>query len=151
AGLRNIICDAELRSPLLSKSRLATMNFQPLSSTANGNGDMFYVPSDDYLTKDGQKYKAVILITKMNKKHEIQEVLGLGPGVTLADSPPFQIEVNRVLFKCSEKLSAFVKTEYHNASNNLVYLVAAELSKEWWTVAADGTPLALLQRIICDS
>src|SRR5262249_40312631 len=39
---KNIFCDEQLRTPLVTKKQLASMSFQHLSSTADGKGEMYY-------------------------------------------------------------------------------------------------------------
>jgi hypothetical protein len=141
---RNIVCHDKLRTPLLGKKRLSAMNFASLSSTAEGDGDIFYVPIDSG-AGDGD-LRDMIMIFRMH------EDVGLkGPDTSVTERlPKYRIEVDRVKLKCSSNESAAIKSEYFDASTKLVYWTATDPSANLqWSKYGDTSPIALLGRIVC--
>jgi hypothetical protein len=70
--------------------------------------------------------------------------------VSLADAPDYRTEVDRVLLKCRENKFPILKSEFYNASNNLVNVSAYDSSKEIaWAAFLEKSPYEVLQRIVC--
>jgi hypothetical protein len=99
ATARNILCHDELRTSMLGKKQLSAMNFASLSSTAAGDGDIFYVPIDTGARDDD--LRDMIIIFRMH-----QDVGYQGPDTSLAERlPKYRIEVDIVCpLNCAETL-----------------------------------------------
>ena len=141
---QNILCHEELRTPLLGKRQLASMTFSSLSSTADGEGDMFYVPiaSGTHATSPKER----IVVVKQHHDHKIEF-----PNVSIADLPSFRTIVERAQVRCADHNVAIPKSEYYDASNNLVYLVAIPSKDIQWMSVNETSPLGLLSRIVCNA
>jgi hypothetical protein len=134
-----IVCYEDVRTPVISKKRLASMNFSSLSSTTSGDGEMFYeVMQDQSSTQDR---KEVLLILKAHTDHEFKLA---GAGLT------YSTEVHRTQISCKENKIRFLTAEDYDVSNNLVFLAAPNPSMETpWTEFRLGSPYSLLQQIVC--
>ena len=67
ATAENILCHEELRTPLIKKRQLASMNFLSLASTANGDGDMFYAPTEGDVKNSDER----IVVVKEHQDHNL--------------------------------------------------------------------------------
>jgi hypothetical protein len=144
----NIACHDDLRTPLVSKEQLAKMQFTSLSSTLNGDGDIFYVPLQTSGNESNEKIFLVIY------KFFEDKVVPMDPDTEFS-APHYRTEVDRVHLLCAEKKLAVVKNEWYDASNNLAYLTAVDPQvgvTSWIEIKQDiVTPLTTLQRIFCNS
>jgi small nuclear ribonucleoprotein (snRNP)-like protein len=133
---------------LASKEQLAAMNFRSLSSTAEGDGDMFYAPIEDEFKRSDEKEVTVIL--QYNEDRKLTAQL---PGMDVPDDfPRYRKEVSRVRLKCAENKMVIVKSEAYDAMLNLVHMNAVEFSTEPnWIQPGETSPLGLLLRIVCTS
>ena len=139
-----MICHEELRPPLLGKKELSASSFTSLSSTVNGDGDMFYAPIRSAMNAGNVKDIMVIFKMHENTKYNFP------PGVSIADFPDFRAEVDRILLKCDENKVARLQSNFYDASNNLIAATASDLSKETkWDSFLEKSPYALLQGIVC--
>ena len=90
-----------------------------------------------------------ILVIRQNTELK----LDLGPQIKLApdvDLGTYKTGVYWQRYQCRERKTTALKTELYDASNNLKYLAAADLSKELaWAEFGDTSPFALLHRILC--
>src|SRR5262245_19361549 len=139
---RTLVCDEELRTPLVSKIQLADMKFSSLSSTTQGDGDVFYTPIIRGGMNTQDQKEAIVAIRYYEDRT---------PNITVPASVPelqkYRIEVSRIKFQCMEsKILPGAKRESYDASHNLV---ALSLNDPSWTEFADPSPLALLHRILC--
>jgi uncharacterized caspase-like protein len=144
---KNIVCDEKLRTPLVSKKQLTTMSFSDLSSTSNGDGEIYY----QAIQADGipQSQRDAIVIFAQTDDHKVADIFG--PGVT-QDLGTFKTAVNWDRFQCQERKVTALKSEYYDASNKLQYVFAADFSKERiWMEFRDDAAFAVLQRILCGS
>jgi uncharacterized caspase-like protein len=148
--IENILCNEQNRVPLVSKKQLSDMNFKSLSSTYEGDGDMFFEPLENSNEKRGGKEKETLLVIKYAKDNTVKYLFS--DKVTFPNFPIFRTIVERVKFKCNEKKYIEVKSEYYDSSNKLGYIRTVDSSIESnWTDFEAKTPYALLQRIICVS
>jgi uncharacterized caspase-like protein len=142
--LRNIVCYDQSHTPLFGKKELASNKFTSLSSTVAGDGDVFFVQTEGGMNTINQK--DVIVIFRMHDDHTVY----LPPGISFADVPTYRTEIDRDLLRCDQNSILAVQGEEYDASNNLVYMSRPDHSKE--TVSqnfVDGSPFAVLQRIVC--
>jgi hypothetical protein len=143
-SIRNLLCHEELRAPLVTKKEVAAMNFSSLSSTTAGDGEIFYRLIRNSVS--GANEKEVLLVFKMNEDTKVN----FSPEVSIPDVPSYRVEIDRALLKCDKNKSRIDKSEYYDASNNLVYLQSMDVSKEIpWRDFEETSPFALLQRIVC--
>jgi hypothetical protein len=142
AAARNILCHDEMREPLLGKRQLSAMNFASLSSLPSGDGDIFYVPME---RGHGDDLRDIIVIIRVYNDAGLK-----GPDGSVVDyMPKYRTEVDRLKLKCSSNVFAITKSEYFDASTNLVYWIATDPSADInWTKFIEGSPYMLLQRMV---
>jgi hypothetical protein len=137
---QHILCNEELRTPLVSKSDLLAMNFTPLATTADGRADMFYGPINFGTGSLYPNERTVVI-----KEHEDHELF---PGQTVIGVPPsYRTIVEQAQVDCGDSKVSFAKQEYYDASNNLVSLSAPITLVQLNIVPS--SPIGLLQRIVC--
>jgi hypothetical protein len=144
---RNIACHEEFRTPLVGKSKLASLRFPSLANTIAGDGDMFYIP-----IKDGNGAQNQVSGTTIIRWHEDRKISTALPAGTGIDDPSqYRFEVAQVQIYCAENKMSFFKQEYYSMSINLVYLAAVDPSKEVRQVYINETsPYSTLRRIVCN-
>lgn len=140
---KNVVCNDKFRNPLISKKQLASMNFPDLASMPDGNGEVYYqaIQGDD--VPKGQK--DAILLFKYNNDQEL-----IPPtGVTLKLGT-YKTGVFWDRFQCQEKKFSPLKSEFYDASNKLVHLLATDLSGTLaWNEIKETSPFDTLQQILC--
>jgi hypothetical protein len=138
-----------LRTPLVDKEQLASMSFSDLSSTTNGDGEIYYQAIQSDEVPQGQRDDIVVI----RQTAELKLTSQFPPGFTLvpaADLGTFKAGVYWQRIQCPERKVTSLKMEIYDASNNLKYLAVADLSKELqWSQFEENSPFALLQRIRC--
>jgi hypothetical protein len=142
-----IACDDRFRTPLVFKSQLRRMEFVSLSSTAEGDGQMFYLPVDGH-TDDSTKAIEVVLITKLDEDRVLTAVF---PTKVPASNGQlkYRIKVNDLFVDCAKNQARSRKAEYYDTSNRMVFLAPTDdLSPLWENIIKPG-PLDVLRRIIC--
>jgi Caspase domain len=147
SSVRNMLCHEELQTPLLGKKELSTRSFTSLSSTVDGSGDVFYAPIQSGMNASNEKLiKDIMIVFKMHKDTKYN----FPPGISVADFPEYRTEVDRVLLKCDENKVSMLKSDFYDVSNNLIVMIASDLSKETkWDTVLENSPFALLQSIVC--
>jgi hypothetical protein len=142
-----MLCHEELQTPLLGKKELNTRSFTSLSSTVDGSGDVFYAPIQSGMNASNEKHiKDSMIVFKMHKDTKYNFPLG----ISVADFPEYRAEVDRVLLKCDENKVSLLKSEFYDASNNLIVATASDPSSETkWDTVLENSPFALSQRIVC--
>jgi hypothetical protein len=147
-GAQNILCHEELRTPLLQKADLALTKFKSLASTNNGDGEIFYIQTNDNV-KDRSRATAIAVI-KYNQDHSISEALS--PGTMIANPAKFRFMAQPVQLWCTERKLSAVKMEYYDSQVNLVYMTAYDITKDLPVIEfSQVSPLGILQRTICNS
>jgi uncharacterized caspase-like protein len=144
---KNIVCNEKFRTPLVDKEQLASMSFSDLSSTSNGDGEMY----DQAIQSDGipQGQRDTIVVIRQNANAELKLGDQIAPGKNL-DLGTFKTGVYWERLQCQARKIALLKSELYDASNELKSLAAADLAKELgWMEFGDTSPFALLQRILC--
>jgi hypothetical protein len=116
----HIMCDGQLRTPILSKEQVAKLNFSYLTSTPTGDGDIFYgakkaIPNSTY------PYEFEVVI-KLHQNHKLAELFNPKPVVGLTDTYRSFAEVAQL--NCKDWKVLVQKMEYFNSENNLVNLNA---------------------------
>jgi hypothetical protein len=145
AGARYMTCGNHISFPLLNKRQLIDMKFNSLSSTANGDGDIFYeIPQHSV---DVPNQKDVIVIIRSHSDHNVNDVFS--PDVSIPDPPNYRIEVDHTLFRCDDNKFGFDIVESWNASNELVRVQVVEPSNVTFSEFQETSPFALLQGIVC--
>jgi hypothetical protein len=131
---------------MVTKKQLADMKFKSLSSSTSGDAEIFYALSQD--EKDAQDQKEVVLVFKNAADHAINEYLP--EGFSVPESPSYRTEIDRMLLRCDKNQFAIIKTEFWNASNQLVRLGTADpaIDVKFQEFKAPH-PYAVLQRIVC--
>jgi uncharacterized caspase-like protein len=140
ATTQKIACDERLRTPLLAKKAVAKMMFTSLSSTAAGDGEMFYVPIDK---ESSAGEREVIVISKFHNARGISLA-----GHEVPDVSPYVTEASRVRLDCRGSSMSAMKSEYYDSSNNLAYMYSYPTDIN---AVQPASPLALLRRIVCDA
>ncbi len=143
---QKIACHAEINTPAVSKKQLAAMNFDSLSSTVKGDGNLFYKVLSN---NDDKNDKKLLFIFKFFEEREIP----VGQDVTIGNVPRYQIEVEHTTLKCNERKLVSTTSEYYDAENRLVYLIALDpLSGTipWVEIKDVASPLSQLHRIVCN-
>jgi hypothetical protein len=139
---RNIVCHDDLRTPLVTKRQLASMAFASVSSTLAGDGEIFYAPVPNVIRAQDQRELLFIIKFTDDRKLEF-------PGVS-ADLPIYRTEIDRIKLQCTTAKIFSSKTEYYNASNDLVYLTAPDPSAPTnWQEFGETSPISVLQQIVC--
>jgi uncharacterized caspase-like protein len=146
---RIMVCDEKIRTPLVDKEQLASMDFTDLASTANGDGEVYYQEMQSTQVPEGQRDAISIIRQNTELKIDLGPQIKLAPGVDLGT---YKTGVYWDRFQCQQRKFAVLKTELYDASNNLKHMGAPDLSKELqWVEFGDTSPLALLQHILCGS
>jgi hypothetical protein len=147
----HIMCNEQLRTPILSKEQIAELsrqkiantNLSYLSATPNGDGEIF----------DGQKktipnsadlFESLLVM----KFYADQPFAALFPGQTLLGLPPsYRTRADHIQLDCSGKKVQFLETDYFDSENNLTYLAAPITAVP--IDIKERTPLAQLLNIGC--
>jgi hypothetical protein len=140
-----LMCNEEYQTPVVTKNQLASMNFTSLSSTVQGDGEIFYVQ----VPKSGdtsEQVKEVIVIFKMDN----DTLYKFPPNVSVDNFPEYRTEIDVDLLRCDKNSFSTRRVEYYDSSNNLFYTSAVDPSKELiWHDFVEHSPYTTLQRIIC--
>jgi C-terminal processing protease CtpA/Prc len=122
------------------------MNFNSLSSTSSGDGEMFYTIRRT--EEQSQDQKEVIVLIKNHADHNVKDFFPAG--FTIPDPPAYRTEVDLTLIKCNEQKVAIVITEFWNAANDLVRLQVTDTTKGVnFTNFQELSPFATLHQIVC--
>lgn len=142
---QHILCDDELRTPLVSKSDLASMNFASLATTSDGQGDIFYAPVNLGAGGSYPNEKTVIV-----KEHEDHGLADFFKGRTVLGLPStYRTVVERVRLDCDQTSMTTEKFEYYDDSNKLIYFIVP-LSPATIHIQPNS-PDDLLRNITCNS
>ena len=144
-SLRNMLCREEMRTPLIGKKEGIT-HFSSLASLPSGDGDVFFMPSQQGVNNLDQK--EILIAFKMHEDTQYKFSSNVSPPEPLF----YRMEVDRVWVKCNERKSSILWSNYYDASNNLVFTAGADPSKERvWQEFKEVSLYAMQQRIICNS
>jgi PDZ domain/Caspase domain len=144
ATAKNLVCHERIRTPIVTKKQLAAMKFASLSSTAAGDGEIFYALSRS--EKDVQDQKEVVVLIKNNTDRNVV----FPQGTSIPDPPSFRTEVDRILLRCDKNEFAITKIEFWNASNQLVRVAALDPGADVpFSQSVPFSPNATMQAIAC--
>ena len=88
----------------------------------------------------------MIVIFRMIEDHKT----GFPPGVSFEDAPSYRTEIDRDLLRCDQNSISALQSEERDAANNIVFITRTDRSKEIVPQNfVDGSPFAVLQRIVC--
>jgi hypothetical protein len=143
ATARNSLCQDQPPTPMVGKRELANQKLPSLSSTPSGNGEIFYrsMQFDD----NGKDWRGVLLVFKLNEDTKMTFA------APVADTFTYRTELDYIAIGCDTRKVSVRKSEYYDASSNLLYVtIAPGSSKEIsWSEFLDPSPYANLQRIVC--
>jgi hypothetical protein len=143
---RNLVCQDELRTPLVSKSELASLRLPSIRGNIPEAGDFFYLPPENPKLEKNQI--DVVTITKWPADMDISDILPKEE--SMKESPRYRFEVAKTQMSCDKNRMSFVKKEYYNSSSQLVYM-AADLESQSHQIYIDLTSrYGALQRIACN-
>ena len=143
---KNILCDEKLRVPLVTKKQLTSMSFAHLSSTPNGDGELYYSALQNIDVPQNQK--EAIVVVKLADEAKVEKWVNLQSSKLELGSYKIQVLWERI--KCEERKWTALKIETYDSSNNLVHLAATDRSKALqWNEFLESSPTAVLQRILC--
>lgn len=138
---QHLLCDEQLRTPLLTRQQSIKLSF--LAPAAAGDGEIFYGAVE--ASADKNFPFTVLLVTKFQQDKALASDF---PGQTILGLPPnYRTAASRVQINCADKKAKFVKTEDYDAENNLIYVVAP-MSVQAEDIN-EGSPLTLLLDLVC--
>jgi len=141
AMTQKIVCNEELRTPLLRKQELAAMKFSPLSGTVSGDGEVFYALAPTQPSVSGAT--TINLVVRLHNDAEVSLSQRLVSGASL-----HRTQASRISLNCANSTMGLMKTEYYDANYNLVYFDTngAEVNE-----IPNNSPVGLLRRIMCNA
>jgi uncharacterized caspase-like protein len=142
---RSIACDAKLSTPLASKKQLAKMEFTSLSSSLDGNAEIFYGPPRK--SPDISNHVEIITVFKNLADHSVKEFLP--NDVSIPDPPNFREEVDLILIGCDSNKFAITRIENWDASNQLVRMQIFDAAQVKFSEVQPNSPIAALIEISC--
>jgi hypothetical protein len=146
---RTILCYDDNLAPLIDKSELDLSNLVSLSSTSEGDAEIYYFPLTDRMRE-----RSDINITTVTKNHENKNLsdLAVARGATLDEEILYRYEVVRARIYCIENKISFLKNEAYDENKRLVYIFAPDPSLEIpRTELKEPSPFGLLRRIACSN
>jgi hypothetical protein len=143
---RNIACNETVATPLVSKKQMAKMDFASLSSSSDGNGEILYGPAKKSRSDPNQM--EVVVIFKNFADHNVKDFFPAG--ASIPDPPNYRHEVDLTLIRCDANKFAITKTEFWDASNQLVRTVFSDPAVSVkFSDFIPNSPFAALQEIFC--
>jgi hypothetical protein len=122
------------------------MKFTSLASTAAGDGEIFFSPSQT--SQIVQDQREIVLIFRFNSDRNVKDFLA--PGASIPDPPNFRTEVDHVLLKCNENKFLIDKSEFWSAERELVRVQAPNRELPFaFSEFKQFTPYSTLQEIVC--
>ena len=145
ATAEKLLCDDHLRTPLVTKEQLETMNFSDLASTLNGDGEIYYsaIPGNANSATD----KEAIVVIKHRMEQRLSDVAF--PSATLStDLGGFNTSVHWDRVNCAEKKVYPTKSEDYDKSDNLKFMMLYDSTSAVFE-AKKLSPFGTLVRILC--
>jgi hypothetical protein len=142
---QRIMCDEQIRTPLLSKQQLASTKFSYLSNAPKGDGEMFYGPAK--VTADPEFTLDTLFIAKFFEDHNLTELLPQNNVLGLPTSG-YRAIVAPEQLNCTDRKVKAAKEEYFDAEGNLVYL-AVPMPAPSPLNATPGSNFDLLLNVHC--
>lgn len=116
----HLMCDEQLRTPLLSEQQLTSMKLSYLGLNPNGDGDIFYGPTKT--TSDSAYQVEVLFVVRSFEDHKFSELFP--EQAVLGFQPSFHTLAQVLQFNCTDRKVQIPKTEYFDPVNHLIYLFA---------------------------
>jgi hypothetical protein len=142
---RNITCHEENATPLVSKKELAEFKFQSLSSTAAGDGEIFYKIIKS--ANDVPNERQVLVIFKFYSDHSINDMLP--QTFSIPEPPHYRTEIGHIVVKCDDNKLASYRFELWNVQHELVRMTVGDPAAVNFTDFAKFSPFEVLQGIVC--
>jgi hypothetical protein len=115
--LKNIVCDEDTRTPLVTKRQLGTMNFSNLVITPEW--EQYYQPIQREEMQPGEK-DAIVLYRKI-KEDKIRDLVPYLSG-SLVELGNVKTIVTWNRFQCKDGTYSILKHEMYDASNDLTFI-----------------------------
>jgi caspase domain-containing protein len=141
--LQKIVCNELWRTPLLQKSEITTSPFRSLSSTAVGDGDLYYKIADVY---DDPNIRAVVVVTKFPGERKLSEIVPVLAQVELKEGQ-FRSSAGLGFVNCQEQTISYAKTEFYAAAGDIRLMWVLEPRQTLAIVPR--SPFSLLYTQIC--
>jgi hypothetical protein len=140
AAAQKLACREENPILLVSKQQLSTNSkFESLSSTVDGEGEIFYRPIPRGQGVDADVKESLVYFRmrseqelKLNEKHIGFKFVG---------------ELDHFMLKCTENKSAMVESGFYDSSLNLIHMALRNVN---WTEFGPFSPIAMLRDIVCN-
>ena len=138
ATLKNIVCDEDVRTPLVTKTQLASMKFSNLAITPDF--EVYY----QVLQSEGTpSEKDAIVLYRKTKENKIGDLLPAFRG-SLVELGTAKMMVGWYRFHCKERTYSVLKSELYDASNELKFISGADSTQR-----SSAEQLNPLQQTLC--
>jgi hypothetical protein len=114
---QHMLCDEQLRKPLLAPSEIANMKLSHLSSTPNGDGEVFHGSMMDISNPIYQK--ELLLVVKHHRDHMLGDLFPKKNVRGLSGS--YRTFADLLQFDCKSRKLTAEKIDYFDQENILVY------------------------------
>jgi hypothetical protein len=114
---QHMLCDGQLRKPLLAPSEIANMNLSHLSNTSNGDGEIFYGPMMGISSPIYQK--ELLLVVKHHRDHMLSDLFSKQNVRGVSGS--YRTFADLLRFDCKSRKLTAEKIDYFDKENILVY------------------------------
>jgi hypothetical protein len=138
-NMQHIVCDKELRLPLLTKADLLSMNFTYLISTPNADGEIYYGSN-----KASPGKGAKLLITRLRDDQSLNGLAVNGSRV-VSKLNNYRTIVSSLDVDCPAARINLVKTEYYDKNGDLRAMFDDRSTYD----VAQGSTFDQLRRAIC--
>ena len=110
-----VVCHDAIGTPSVGKEQLATMKFHSLQTLADGGGELFSeLVQRPHYEKDQRE---ALLIGRYFADRSIMNLLA--PDFSIPDPPNYRFEIDDVLFKCNEKNTRLIRSNFGALQINL--------------------------------
>jgi hypothetical protein len=136
-----IMCNRELRTPLLSKENLLK-SMKYLVRTAAGNGDIFYGPAKA-ISNSAYSIELVTAI-KFDTDRPFSELF---QGAVVGLPRSYRVRADRLQVNCAQRKVQDLKFEFYDSANNWLSLTTPTPVQP--IDVAQGTPFESLLNVVC--
>ena len=141
AQAQKIACRPENTIFLASKKQIASgAKFELLSSTASGDGEIFYRVVSNRVVADAS-VKEILLVSKLKNERELVLKNGDNAGIKYVS------DLNDLLLNCAENKWTIIGTAYYDSALQIAHL---SVSSPAWAEFNATSPIALLHSIACN-
>jgi hypothetical protein len=140
---KNIVCNEQLRSPVLTKEQVSNLKLSYLSPTPNGDGDIFY-GQPKKISDSGYEFE-LLTVLRFYVDHELSEVF---PGKNVPGLPPrYRSFAQSIQLSCAERRIRSPKLDNFDSEGNIVYVNAPLVVEP--IEPKEGSPFAQLLTMTC--